>query len=389
MKLRKLIRTFGITCGLFSAFFIQTTTAWSSPPRHSVIEISDGPLYDFGLRPIGSSSVHTFTVTNTSSSSVTLHGGRPLPQPFYYLGGSFPGNGGTCGEFLNPAQSCTVVVQFLPGYPGEFVAALEIKYSTGSIMSPQTQPLSVARRILKGSSVPYGPLSISESPEYNYGDIPFGITATHTFTLTNTGYAPIYDIKPVFNSTNGEMFNFAGGTYPGTGGTCGNVLNPGGSCTIVVSFSPATENTYSATLALFYRSGAGGPYVATQGLTGRGILAPLELGQTSDSTCARFSDGRIKCWGDNATGNLGLGDTTDRGTSPDQMGSNLPFVDVGTNLTVREVVNHSSSTCAILSNFQVKCWGRNDSGQLGLGDTMNRGDQPGEMGVNLPFVKLL
>ena len=27
----------------------------------------------------------------------------------------------------------------------------------------------------------------------------------------------------------------------------------------------------------------------------------------------------------------------------------------------------------------VKCWGRNDDGQLGLGDTDDRGDEPGEM----------
>ena len=30
----------------------------------------------------------------------------------------------------------------------------------------------------------------------------------------------------------------------------------------------------------------------------------------------------------------------------------------------------------------IKCWGFNYYGQLGLGDTNNRGDGPGEMGVS-------
>jgi E3 ubiquitin-protein ligase HERC3 len=70
------------------------------------------------------------------------------------------------------------------------------------------------------------------------------------------------------------------------------------------------------------------------------------------------------------------------------MGSNLPTVDLGTGRTVIDMAAAYYSTCAILDNNQLKCWGNNDFGQLGLDDTHKRGDQDGEMGDNLPAVNL-
>jgi alpha-tubulin suppressor-like RCC1 family protein len=44
--------------------------------------------------------------------------------------------------------------------------------------------------------------------------------------------------------------------------------------------------------------------------------------------------------------------------------------------------------CAALENNGVKCWGWNTHGQLGLGMSGDRGNAPGQMGDNLPFVNL-
>ena len=89
-----------------------------------------------------------------------------------------------------------------------------------------------------------------------------------------------------------------------------------------------------------------------------------------------------------APGQLGLGDRTDRGYNEGEMGNNLPRVDLGAGRTAKALVAGGYNTCAILDDNTVKCWGWNDSGQLGLGDKANRGDNPGEMGDNLPRVKL-
>lgn len=117
--------------------------------------------------------------------------------------------------------------------------------------------------------------------------------------------------------------------------------------------------------------------------------------------CALLDDGRVKCWGSNAerlwnstqweysqAGRLGLGDTSDRADAPEEMGDNLASVDLGNDAKAVAVSTGYYHTCALLDSGDLKCWGANDDGQLGLGDDLDRGDEPGEMGEALPVVDL-
>jgi alpha-tubulin suppressor-like RCC1 family protein len=79
--------------------------------------------------------------------------------------------------------------------------------------------------------------------------------------------------------------------------------------------------------------------------------------------CAVLDNGELVCWGDNEDGQLGLGNTTTNGVWEPST------VDVGSGLTTISVATGNSATCALLSDHSVKCWGRNDEGQLGLGNT--------------------
>jgi alpha-tubulin suppressor-like RCC1 family protein len=120
---------------------------------------------------------------------------------------------------------------------------------------------------------------------------------------------------------------------------------------------------------------------------GTGMIA-VALVTSSQNTCALLEGGRVKCWGFNMTGELGLGDTVTRGDKPNQMGDNLPAVNLGTGTTAAAISVNNSSTCARMSDGRVKCWGNSSAGQLGLGDADARGDEPNEMGDNLPPVDL-
>ncbi|CAN0398207.1 unnamed protein product, partial [Hapterophycus canaliculatus] len=95
-----------------------------------------------------------------------------------------------------------------------------------------------------------------------------------------------------------------------------------------------------------------------------------------------------KCFGYNKNGELGLGDTTNRGDGSGGMGDELPDVDLGAGAVATAVSAGWQHTCALLEAGNVKCWGRNDWGQLGKGDFLDRGDDPSTMGGNLTDVDL-
>ncbi len=112
-------------------------------------------------------------------------------------------------------------------------------------------------------------------------------------------------------------------------------------------------------------------------------------------TCVVISDGKVKCFGRSNYGQLGNENSVQYGANSTMMGDNLPIVNLGTGYAVESV--HSSSfalhNCALFTKpmsaaQKIKCWGSGGEYILGYGDTLNRGQRPGEMGDNLPFVDL-
>src|SRR6185436_20655311 len=82
----------------------------------------------------------------------------------------------------------------------------------------------------------------------------------------------------------------------------------------------------------------------------------------SGHTCA-IRDGDLYCWGANDFGQLGLGDTAVHAT-PTQV--------TALTTTWQRVAVGTFSTCAITSGGSLYCWGRNQSGELGQGDSVQR-----------------
>lgn len=111
-------------------------------------------------------------------------------------------------------------------------------------------------------------------------------------------------------------------------------------------------------------------------------LTDIPLGQKAiavsakgSNTCALLASGEVKCWGENAYGEAGIGQVG-------SIGNKLPLdgiADIG--VKSRQIFAGASHHCAISSEGNVRCWGKNSSGQLGYGHTETLGDNEPLSGV--------
>ena len=95
-------------------------------------------------------------------------------------------------------------------------------------------------------------------------------------------------------------------------------------------------------------------------------------------TCAILDNGDLKCWGWDNKGQLG-----DGGTNTDTNAPSSTAINLGTGRTAVAVSAGELHTCAILDNGDLKCWGRDSSGQLGDGGTNTNTNAPSSTAINL------
>lgn len=105
--------------------------------------------------------------------------------------------------------------------------------------------------------------------------------------------------------------------------------------------------------------GAKHSYATPEHVDSPGDVGPVALGEPAleisagaEHTCARLEGGRVKCWGSNEVGQLGLG--TPGSVGGDEIASQ-PAIDVGGE--VLTLAAGERQTCALLHDGTVRCWG--------------------------------
>ncbi|MCB0357953.1 MAG: choice-of-anchor D domain-containing protein, partial [Bdellovibrionales bacterium] len=245
--------TTGATSDIFQVDYNDGTSATNASvgvqgtaASVALLTISDGPTYDYGIKAVGSTNDHSFTINNTGGVPATALAGVALTPPFSYKGGSYPGTGGTCGVSLANSASCTVIVTYSPAAAIVSSDTLTINYNDG--VAAQSSD-----RDVQGTGANAAFLAISDGPTFDFGTQAVGSTVEHTFTINNTG-----SVSATAIADGGGLaapFAFKGGSYPGTGGSCSASLANGGSCTIVVTYSPAGAGIHTDTIDINYNNG--------------------------------------------------------------------------------------------------------------------------------------
>ncbi len=217
------------------------------------------PTLDFGPVPLGSSRQLSLQLTNQTI--------LPLALEQLTATGDFALDLSSCqrdGAPLAAGQSCSVTLTFTPTARG---------LRSGTFASTGTNSPPVP---LTGFGT-LGTLAVTPAA-LDFGPVPLGSARTLSLQLSNSGDAPLGGLVPAL--TGADAANFSLRT------TCPATLDPGSTCAVEITFTPALLGSRSATLQLASSDPAGPLPVA---LTGTGSDPPgitLDLAPGSPATAA-------------------------------------------------------------------------------------------------------
>jgi centrosomal CEP192-like protein len=234
------------------AFVVQITPSAAANPSVSFLAAN----LNFGHQNVGMTNIPPLPVGIVNS------GDAPLTISSVAITGPNSGdfiavNPAPClASPITPGSSCSFEVQFTPNVVGAEGAFLSVMDNAPG--NPQVFALLGAG---------LGPLAVASPPSINFGSVPAGATSPPPFpfaTLKNTGNQPLQIAN--FNFS-GDVAQFSLG-----GNTCTapNVLSPGSSCTVQLSFAPSAPGTFNANLNFTDNSGNVPGAMQSVSLTGIG-----------------------------------------------------------------------------------------------------------------------
>ena len=100
------------------------------PPTRAILTITPEAGfedYNFGPQHTDKTTQKTLTIENIGKEPAQKMA-YTMTGEFGFVGGSYPGTGGTCGEELPIKETCTLVIEFAPDSAGDLVGTVNVEF---------------------------------------------------------------------------------------------------------------------------------------------------------------------------------------------------------------------------------------------------------------------
>ena len=249
------------------------------------------------------SAAQTETITNTGTASLSISTAAISGTD----AGDFAKSADTCtGSNVAPQGTCTVSVTFTPKAAGSLSASL-IFTDNNNAVTGSTQTVG-----LSGTGT--GPVASLSSPGLTFTSQLLNTTsAAQTETVTNTGTANLSISKVALSGANASDFGKSADTCTGA------TLQPKGTCTVSVTFTPSAAGSLSASLIFTDNNNAVAGSTQTVPLSGSGTTVTLGLSAPSlsflNEPVSLTSASQTETVTNTGTANLNISTATISGTN--------------------------------------------------------------------------
>lgn len=323
---------------------ISTNTNGLSYVADLPVSSSVSPLTaDFGSLPAGDRGKNiVFTFRNSGSGTVSGCSTPALSNATDF----FISTDDCMTSDLGPFSSCKVSVYARPQTAGSLTTTLSRTCTYGGVSSTTTNGITV-------TGIALAPAMSWFRAMYDLGNVSATKTSSvFRIPLINNGTADATGCSApaLTNTTDFTLVSDGCGTAD---------LGDGEQCLVTVRANPGTATGVSASLNRTCT--VGGTATASLGATGKtNTVSSLVTGTGESHSCVVMSDGTVRCWGSNFSGQLGLNDSA---ITLSQVPVDVPTISTATSLST-----YADHTCVVLGDTSVTCWGLNTNGQLGSGN---------------------